>query len=778
MGDYRAGDPSDILNSFDLDKFLFILKKSLIWMVLFFIVGVSLSFLYVRYTKPVFESQSIIKLDFESEARSLGLANNIQSLELSELSGEIELLKSKLFFSGVVDVIDMDVSYYFYGRYLIDERYKNNPFVVSYKIKNSAYYDRPFDVVIKSASEFELMYSGDDSEIAQTYSFGEEIRTEDFNLRLDKTDHFAFPQAEGHYYFTINSREALIAYLQRNVNVRPENFKAKTIRISLTDYNKYKARDLLTAIDTLYLDYTKEAKIQAIKQKINFLDNQIAETEEKLEGFESYFENFIIQNRTINLQNDLAQTIRQLDALDSIRFNLKMRYATVESLQDHLKSQEVVSLSTLSSNGLPQGLSQMLQEYHALVNERQMKLASYNENTYVVKQVDKQLSTLRDDLLESVAAYQKSLEERMEQIQGRSEMLESSFVELPSMSTEYGKNRRFYGLQEEFLLSLRQSKMGLEITRAGTVTNFVILSPANLPAVPIKPQKVMIYGVGIAFGFIASFVFVLLRYLLHNRISSLKELENLISVPVLGTVPEYTAEKLPLTRLVVKPNSKSAVSESLRTIRTNMEFLNGTKENRLITVTSTISGEGKTFVAVNLGAVIAFSNQKVCIVDLDMRKPKVHVAFQEEPYFMGMSTLLIGKNTVSECIRHSAIPNLDYIPAGPTPPNPSELILNQEYDNVLKQLKEMYDIIILDTPPVGLVTDAVLSMKKSDLQLYVVKSDYSKRSFVRSIEDLKKINQFSNLTVIFNALKGSGKGYGYGYGQGYGYGYYEEYKKS
>ena len=324
------------------------------------------------------------------------------------------------------------------------------------------------------------------------------------------------------------------------------------------------------------------------------------------------------------------------------------------------------------------------------------------------------------------------------------------------------------------MLALRKSKMELEITRAGTVTNYVILSPASLPQGPIKPEKLLIYGVALSFSLVFSFVFLLVRYLLNNKITSLRELEKLIQVPILGAVPKYNKEKIPLTKLVIKPSSKSAISESLRTIRTNMEFLNGTKESHIITITSTISGEGKTFIAVNMGAIIAFSKQKVCIVDLDMRKPKVHLAFGDEAAVHGVSTLLIGKSSLDECIRHSQIDNLDYIPAGPNPPNPSELILHDEYKTLLKDLRKKYDMVILDTPPVGLVTDAVLSMKNSDIQIYVVRSDYSKRSFTKSIENLNRLNQFPNLTVIFNSLKSSNSGYGHGYGYGYGYGYYED----
>lgn len=762
----------DFLNSFDLEKFLHTIKRSLIWVVLFFVIALSAAFLYVRYTKPLYESQSLLKLDIQSEATSLGLGSAMASNALNNMSGEIELLKSKLFFSKVLDVVDMNVSYHFYGRYLTDERYKNSPFVVSYKLHNADYYNRPFDIELISSTEFQLTYPG--AENGSVHSFGEEIKTKDFNLLIEKTENFKFPEVKGTYFFTINSEDALIRYLQRNVRVTPENLNARTIKISLTDHNKYKARDLVMAIDTLYLDYTKQAKNQTIDQKINFLNSQIDETENKIEDFEEYFEGFIIDNRTTNYQNEISKTIILLNSLDTTEAQLENELTELELLLEQIESEGILSVNPLIKSQVPEIIGRYLAAYQTLYAEREEKLQSYNENTYVIKRLNTQLNTQKDKFGEILSSYTEALDKRLMSLKSRKSVLERSFSNMPSMSTAYNKNRRFYSLQENFLLNLTRSKMELEITKAGTVTNFVVLSPASLPSDPIEPKTVLIYAGAIAGAFFLSIFFILVKYLLNDRITSLRELEHLFSVPILGTLPKYRLEKLSATKMVINQSSKSSLSEALRTIRTNMEFLNGTKPNRVITITSTISGEGKTFVAVNLGAIMAFSNQKVCIVDLDMRKPKVHLAFGNNIFPKGMSTLLIGKDQLDDCIMHSEVENLDYIPAGPLPPNPSELILNDEYRQLLEELKSRYDLIILDTPPVGLVTDAVLSMKMSDLQFYIVRADYSKRSFSKSVDNLKKINRFSNLTVIFNSLNTGSKSYGYGYG--YGYGYYDDSK--
>lgn len=768
------------VDSFDLGKLLFTLKKSIFWIILFVTLSVTGAYLIVRYTKPVYESSSLIKLDFESEANTLGLVNNgALQQDLSGISGEIEILRSKLFLRKVVQAVNYDVSYHYYGRYLTDERYRNSPFIVSHKVKNAGFFDTPLDLKLISDQEFEITYPiGGGNTI--TGRFGQDIVTENLNLLIEKSPFFNASLIGETYFFVINSDDALIRYFQSNSTVQPENFSAQTIRINLKDFNRIKAKDFLTAIDTLYLEYTKEEKNKTIDQKIAFLDRQIEDTEKRIKEFEDYFEDIIIENKTLSLEGDLARTLKEISLLDSQQLNIEYKKEALDQLISNLISDESLKIDAYTLSQFPNFLKSSVQLYQQEQTSRSEKLASYNENTYVIEQIDRRILLQRKTLLESLDQFKKGLDNAYLELRSKRRTLEDSFSQLPSMGREYNKNRSLYSMQESFMQSLRQSKMELELTKAGTVTNGTLLSPAAIPSVPIKPQKILILGAGFILSILFSIFFVIIRYLLNNHITSAKELEKLIPVPILGSVPFYNKEKLPLTKLIVDKSSKSALSESLRTIRTNMDFLNVDKQAKTVTITSTISGEGKTFVAVNLGAIIASTNKKVCIVDLDLRKPKVHMAFEHESKPYGASTYLIGKSKFEDCIEETSVENLFYIPAGPTPPNPSELVLSEKFDDFLQQLKEKFDFIIFDTPPVGLVTDAILVMRKTDLQFYVVKSQYSRRAFTKTIADLVRVNKFLQMTVIFNGVKNGMHGYGYGYGYGsygyggYGYGYYEE----
>jgi len=205
------------------------------------------------------------------------------------------------------------------------------------------------------------------------------------------------------------------------------------------------------------------------------------------------------------------------------------------------------------------------------------------------------------------------------------------------------------------------------------------------------------------------------------------------------------------------------VSEAIRILRTNLDFFTSTGNKKIISISSTISGEGKSFLALNLGGVLALSKKKVVLLDLDMRKNKINLPFKVEAHDKGISTILIKKNHWRECIVSTSLENFDYLPSGPHPPNPSELLLNGEFSEMLNDLKEVYDYIVIDTPPVGLVTDGIMAMKRSDLSIYVLRANYSHKEFLNNLQRVIAINKLDRVAIVLNALPSSGKTNGYGY---------------
>ncbi len=770
----QNNDAVKLDNYFDPNKAMVAIRKSLPWVVIIFCVATGIAYMYIRYTPSVFESSSLIKLDEKSEASILGIGSSLPSDPSSGMSGQLEILKSDVFLGKVADVLNYEISYYLKGSILEEERYDHSPFLVEVLSDKSTLASQSIRIRLIDEFKYELSKLNSDQEKVVGF-YNQPIHYNGIKLQVFQNGAYSDDYKHLFFYFRINSKSKVIKLLKNNLKVNVENPSARTIRISMVDRNKHKARDFIAAVDTIYLKYSIAAKNQALEQKLLFLESQLKITEKKIDNYETYFENFVVQHRTLDLNSELGESLQRLNQLDTQRYFLKNNIIKLGVFLDHVRKEKDITFNPFTNEYLPDILKSSVTDYLSQYEKTKSISRSYSNKSTASSLIQEELKESRESLIWLIEEYLKVQKETLGELNKNRKIFEAELFRLPAMKNSYNKKRRFYNLEVEFYFSLIKTRAEMEITKAGTVTNYTVLSPPSLPFSPLKPNKDLIYIVALLVSLVLSLLFITAKYLINNQILSQKEMELLTSVPILGSIPFYRKEKLPLTKLVVNGNPKSAISEAMRSIRTSMQFISGAKENQIISITSTISGEGKTFVAVNLGAMLAMSHKKVVIVDLDMRKPKVHLAFSDDNSESGVSTILIGQTGLEENIHATEQENLYYIPAGLKPPNPAELILSPSFHEFVEDLKERFDIIILDTPPVGLVTDGILAMKKSDFSIYVFKANYSKRNFVKSLHNLRDVNKFTNMSVILNAVgKSTTYGNPYGYGYGYGYGYYEE----
>lgn len=753
----QTGITSDI-EGIDLNKLKIVIRKNLVWIIGVFLIANLVAYLTIRYTKDVYESESEMKLDVKQDATELGIKTLVEDQNLNVISGEIEQIKSKVFLNRVIDSLDINIGYYSIGKVLVDEKYRYSPIQVTSENFPVDILDIPIYLDLESGSDIFEVRIGKDGQPSKG-TFEKPLTINKFVFTINKTKSFD-PSATDDYYFIVHSRASLLEYLTDNLTVEPLNFNANTIKISFRDFNALKAHSIVSKIDTLYINYSNEQKNLANKQKIDWLNNELLQVEDKMQDYENYFENFTLRNKSNNVNEDLKRTIYQINKLDSQRFELNKRLTELNSLIEGLSS-ENPELTITQKQFLPLYLNQDLEALKKLLLERNQLSLSYNENTFAFKQKESELNTLKDQVFNQLTSLKKNWLENITDIKRNKEILEKQFASMPDKNTQYSKNQRFYKLYEEFYLSMMQSKAEFEIAQAGNTPDFKILSPATLPTTPIAPQKLMILGIGLVASLVLNFFFIGILYLLNNKIISVQEVERNISIPVLGSIP--VLQNLNGESLIVLKNPKSMASEAIRTLRTSLDFFTSGGNKKAISVTSTVSGEGKSFLAMNLSGVLAMSNKKVVLLDLDMRKAKNNLPFAIEDASKGVSTILINKHKWNDCIIKTSLEPFDYIPAGPHPPNPSELLLNGAFNQLLDDLRTKYDFIIMDTPPVGLVTDGVMVMKRSDISIYVFRANYSKKEFINNLIRVIKINKLNNVAAVINALPSDGKAYGYGY---------------
>lgn len=769
------------LSQLDLPKLGRIAWRNSPWVLIIFFICIFIAFTYLRYTKPVYESKSNIKLESQkaqNKVNVLGLKST--NIDIGNLYGEIEFITSNLLCETVVDVMDLEISYFQEGRFLDSEIYPNRPFEVFATIENESLYDLPFYIQIIDKQNFTLNYNYGEQNISNTYKFNQEIKQSGFSFIIKNNASLS----TGYFYFIVNSRSSLVTYIQSHLKAIILNANAQIIENSFIDSNPRKAQAILQVVDSVYLQKTLEKKNLANRQQKKYLEEQIEKVQDDLRVYESQLEDFVRENKTRNTDNKFSEAISEVKDLVQEKTRIREQLNILLEMESFVyrsnTQDQIIPYFNFSQNSQ---LSTLLVELNALRQRRRELLYYKNENTTVVQVLDQQMTDLQKNITELIAYNKKQVLNSLGGIETQIAQLEGEMIGLPEKSTEYNRILRLYGIYENYYLKMLDRQAEIGIAGAGIIPEFIILSPASFPTSPISPKKLTIYGISVLVAFFLSFVLLATRYLLNNTIISRKDLENLTKAPILGVIPQMKSKKEGHSTLIVKADSRTSTIEAFKSIRTNLDFmfpkgkgLMAKEHPKVLSVTSTISGEGKTFTAVNLGGVIALVGLKVVILDFDLRKPRVHLAFNrmEDENTKGISTILVGKHQMEDCIRHSSLEGLDFISSGPIPFNPSELILQNDLDELLEKLKSVYDVIIIDTPPLGLVTDANILMQKVDAAIYLFRANFSHRNFTKSINHLYQ-NQYKNLTLIMNGVKKTGEYYynNRGYYR-YHSGYYQE----
>jgi len=353
----------------------------------------------------------------------------------------------------------------------------------------------------------------------------------------------------------------------------------------------------------------------------------------------------------------------------------------------------------------------------------------------------------------------------MDFLNNQLETIENQLNLLPASERQLISVQRNYSLLENLYVYLMQKSSEAKISEAANTSDIIPVNPP-MKGGAISPKPGQNYALATGIGLLIPFALFVLFELLNNKIQSREDIDKVSSIPFVGGVGHNTTDN----NLIVRDRPKSGVAESFRAIRSNLNYFTGNKTNRVFMVSSSISGEGKTFTTINLATVFALSGKHTLIVGADMRRPKIFEDFQMNNN-TGLSTYLSGISEFNQIVQQTAIDNLFLVSGGPVPPNPSELLLNERFEEFIKTALAEFDFVIIDTPPLALVTDAFVISKFVDHTIFVMRQNYSPKEFVRSIDEFYRSGKLKNMSIMLNDIYKSGLGYGYGQGYTYNYGY-------
>jgi len=403
-------------------------------------------------------------------------------------------------------------------------------------------------------------------------------------------------------------------------------------------------------------------------------------------------------------------------------------------------------------------LLKLIQNLQKMTDQKNLLLVDYTELHPEVIKLTRSIASTKRAIKSAVASSLRQLKQRERDIKATLVKYRKSIRALPGQEKSLAELSRPLKVNESVYEYLLQKKAETAILKSSTIANARIVDAAIEEAAPIKPKRKLIVIVGFILGLIVGIAQAFLREFMITTVRTVEDVERLTSLPLYGVIP-LKKDKI----------TNNIYEEAFRNIRTNLQFLPGHRDNKIIAITSSVSGEGKTTIAAGLAKVLAQSNKKVIVLDLDMRKASLHKQFDLNNN-IGISNYLTSQNTLAEVIKQTDVYGLNVITTGPLPPNPSELILSKEFTELLDKLKKHYDYIVMDTPPAGLVTDATILMNYADITFTIVRANYSRKEFVKNIDRMAKEHSHNRIGVILNATL-IGKEYGYGYGASYAYGY-------
>jgi len=740
--------------------------------VLLVLLAITGSYMYLRYTKSLYESSMIIQVEELDNAKEILNVENI-NIRQNDLSATIELMRSELMFERAIKRLNYNVSLYSKGQVLTEEKYNSSNFNVQpYQLKDSSLIGVPIFVDV-DAELLRLNYVHNGESFTIQGTLNERIETAHFEIVVKSANRQSLldEARENELFFTFNSLQSYAARLRPNLLINTLDPVAKTIQVSYRGENPQMCRDIVDAVAEAFLTFEEDIKRRSSEKILAFIDQQLDSISVELRSSK---DSLMYYQRRSNLPDPESATMSLTTQISQLQEKLYVVDDEIRSLNyvdQKLRSEpnrlEVYRLlPEMLGKSYEPSLAGQISQLHDLLEKKDDLLFKVTEENAEIRSINTKIQTRLAAVRKSIATILERLYTSSKLIRVEIAQIEGAYIELPQKKMEFNRLKNIQDLNEKYFSLLTEKKFLYAISDAGYSSNNRVLSRPVVNTSPVSPNRKLTYGVNIFLVLLISLVVMALRYLTFNEINRLEDLEKLLppKVTILGGIPDVKQEMV-FSQLIVHRSPKSALTEHMRKIRTNLSYIH--PHYQTIAVSSSISGEGKTFVALNIGGIIAMSGKKTIILDLDMRKPKIHIGMNVNNEH-GMSTLIVGHSTLEQCIKSSEIEGLDFITAGPVPPNPSELLLSERFRDIQDELKEIYDVIIIDNPPIGLVSDGVRILTEADIPIYVFKANYSKRNFALRIKELFEMKQIERLNVVLNSDDITRSNYGYGYS------YYEE----
>ncbi len=737
-----------------------------------FIISIAISLLaayvYLRYATLVYNSSGtmVIQEDKSSGSNNDKFEQLFEVEKTKNIQNEIEYIKSRQIMNRVVQSLNLNWTYLAKGNIKELNIYKNSPFSVEAFEINDSTTSFALEIHFRNENNFTINGNG-------PFTFGQVLKNEFGVFKITRNKGII-----GNDYIVMWQPTRVVASGLSGISVAPKQ-NTGILVLSYESTNPHLAADVINQVMEEYQKATIEDKNASTLRRLMFVEDERKIIERQIDSITAVQLAFMKQNGLIDADAQSAMHFSQLERATEASRDQRIKLQNVYQIEGYIRNQ-MGDVPVPSSLGLEdQTLNDMVNAY----NQAQVELNSLKKSAppgnAAIRQKESLVNSLQSNILESLGNIKRAFTSSISSLNGISSSAQSQLSSMPEKKQAIEGIKRQLEHKLVVYNALLEEREKSAIALASTISDIKVLTEATPNNTPVKPNRTNIQLLAVVVGIFLPALFIFIIELLNDKVTTRHDIERLTDATIIGEVGHSYGKN----NLVVAANNRSVVAEQFRIIRSNLQYVLNHIQNPVILVTSSFSGEGKSFISTNIGAVMAVAGKKTVILEFDIRKPKIlsHLNMTRKP---GLTNYLLGKAKIEELfIGVDGSENLFVLPCGPVPPNPAEILLDPKLDDLFSYLKTNFDVVIMDTAPVGMVSDAMTLSKYADATLYIVRQGHTYKKQVNLIDEFYVQGKLPKISIILNDVKiRSGYGYygygRYGYGYGYGSGYFEEEEKA
>lgn len=777
-------------SGFDFKGFLLKIGSYWKWFILSLLITYTIAYQVNIRKEKIYAMETLISV--KEENNPLFTSNTSLVFNWGGTSDQVQTisttLQSRSHNELVVDKLQYYISYLAQGKYNLVDAYGAVPFYVDIDKNKGQLAGSLIKIKFLSANEYEMRipFAGNsvslityrDNSYSQTavapgdfvkrYKVGDAVALPFLNWKLQIKDNPGL-YTGNEYFVQFNDFDGTVSGY-RGVNVRSDDKGGSIITLGMQGTNKARMVEYLNATVNMLIKSQLDSKNQFATNTIRFIDSTLVAMEAQLKETTNELKSFRSGKNIYDIEDGGSKFSGKILEFDVKKDEITRKSAYYNSLKAYLKNSvdysklPAPSVAGIEDPNIVMNVSKLIS-----LSTQRSEMAYAVKSEKIFRDFDNQMEAIKKVLLENIATAKTALQYDMAMVNSKISETESTIKQLPDDQQELIKIKRKYDLSDNIYSTFLQKRSEADIVKAANLSDIHFIDPAkDIGGGLIGPRTSVNYVLALFLGLLIPLLFVFAIFFINNSIQNTEDISKLTQIPLIGVI----GLSKEINDLAVYNKPKSALSESFRAIRSSLQFLY--KQQKLdgaktLMITSSVSGEGKTFCTLNIATVFALSEKKTVIIGLDLRKPKLFDEFNLTNE-VGVVNYLIKQKTVDEIINHTQIPFLDVITSGPIPPNPAEMIMSDGMKDLIEELKHKYDYIILDTPPVGLVSDALELAQYCDVTLYIVRQNFTKKDMITLLNNRVKRGELNNTSIILNGFQNKAK-YGAGYGYGYGYGY-------